>query len=767
MNQESLSRILVIDDNSAIHDDFRKILSAERSTGAIEDLESELFGMAPAAPAAKRESYHIDSAYQGQDGHSLVKRSIETGDRYPVAFVDMRMPPGWDGLETIEKLWEVDPDLQVVICTAYSDYSWEDIVAKFGSRDRLLILKKPFDTAEVSQLACALTEKWRLARHAHLKLNQLRAMVDEQTRELEEANRRLMTEVEQRKLSEDRYSLAARGANDGLWDWDLESGTVYYSPRWKAMLGYGEDEVGDSPDDWKRLIHPDDLSRFVADLEEHFAGLRDQLHVELRMRHHDGTDRWMLCRGIAVHEGEGPAVRAAGSLTDITDRKVAEEQLRFEALHDALTGLANRALLSDRLQHALHRAKRDPSYRFAVMIIDLDCFKVINDSLGHLIGDRLLMEIGRRLVACARRVDTIARIPRDHVARFGGDEFVMLLEGLRDPIDSVRVAERVHAALAEPFRTDGRTLNTFASIGIATGNPGYERAEEVLRDADAALYQAKGAGKACTRMFDPEMHARAMARWSIEADLRQAIERKELVLHYQPIVDVEGEIVAMEALVRWTHPTRGFLPPDVFIPIAEETGLIVPLGRWVMREACEQLHAWRTASPALGVSVNVSNRQFSSPGFIEDVVAIIAESGVDPSALRVEITETTAMRDTRSTIASLERLRDLGVSIYMDDFGTGYSSLGQLHRMPIDALKIDRDFVAAMDRDHVSESIVEAITALAHAMNLRVIAEGVETEEQAERLRRIGCDHLQGYHFGRPMPAEAVAERLMPRKKAG
>jgi diguanylate cyclase (GGDEF)-like protein/PAS domain S-box-containing protein len=578
----------------------------------------------------------------------------------------------------------------------------------------------------------------------------------ERNRALAATQDRLLAEVAQRKRSEYRYSLAAQGANDGLWDWDVDAGRVFYSRRWKEMLGYEDAEIGDSLAEWTDRVHADDLPRLQADIDALLRREIENLSVEFRVRHRDGHYRWVLCRGIAVNDPERETLRAAGSLTNITDRKLAEEQLRFEAMHDSLTGLANRSLLADRLTHSLARSNRDPNNRFALLYIDLDEFKVINDSLGHQIGDKLLIEVSRRLATCARKVDTIARIPGDHVARIGGDEFVMLLEDLKSPADALRVADRIHAALAEPFNLGGHDLVARGSVGIATSDAGYSRPEEVLRDADTALYQAKQAGKSCTCMFDPQMHQRAMARWSTETELRRAIDRDEFELHYQPIVDGSGRLAALESLVRWRHPTRGMVPPNDFIPIAEETGLIVPLGKLVLAAACRQLRRWQREIPSLGqlaVGVNISYRQFVSPAVVDDVARILDETGLSPQSLRLEVTETTAMQNAAQTIETMARLRAMGVLIYMDDFGTGYSSLSQLRRMPLDALKIDREFVKEMGRDATGSSIVDSIIALGHTMNLRVIAEGVETGEQAARLAHAGCDYLQGYHFGRPLPA--------------
>ena len=582
----------------------------------------------------------------------------------------------------------------------------------------------------------------------------------EQNRALAAAQEHLLAEVEQRKRTEYRYSLAAQGANDGLWDWNVETGHVYYSPRWKAMLGYEEAEIGDQLAEWLDRVHADDLLRLRADIDAQLRHKNENLSSEFRIRHRDGEYRWVLCRGIAVRDPERGSLRAAGSLTNISDRKLAEETLRFEATHDSLTGLANRSLLTDRLTHSLARNNRRPENRFALLYIDLDEFKVINDSLGHQVGDKLLIEVARRLSACARKVDTIARVPSDHVARIGGDEFVMLLEDLASPEDALRVAERIHSALSEPFNLGIHDLVARGSIGIATSDAGYSRPEEVLRDADIALYQAKQAGKGCTCMFDPKMHQRAMTRWSTETELRHAIERDEFEVHYQPIVDGAGQLAALEALVRWRHPVRGLVMPDAFISIAEETGLIVPLGKLVLANACRQVRRWQCEIPSLAhiaVGVNISHRQFVSPAVVDDLARILHETGLAPQSLRLEVTETTAMQNPTQTIETMERLRAMGVLIYMDDFGTGYSSLSQLRRMPLDALKIDREFVKEMNRDATSRSIVDSIIALAHMMGLRVIAEGVETAEQAVRLADSGCDYLQGYHFGRPMPAAEVA----------
>ncbi len=761
MNTAENKRILIVDDNPAIHEDFKKILAPAQSNDELDALESSLFG--ESRPKTPQEVYVVDSAFQGQEALEMVRQSVHDANRYALAFIDMRMPPGWDGMETIEKIWQVDADIQIVLCTAYSDYSWDEINNRFGAADRLLILKKPYDTIEVCQLASALSKKWHLARHAHLKLNQLKGMVAEQTEELQKTNEELLLEVKRHAEAENRYRLAETGANDGLWDWDINAGTVYFSPRWKAMLGYKSDDIGTSPDEWFKRVHPDDLAALRAACAEHFAGATEQLRGECRLLHQDGQYRWMLYRGVAIKDDQGKVVRAAGSFTDITERKMAEEQLRFEALHDALTGLANRVKLSDRIGDAICRLKRDPAHRFAVMFLDLDRFKVINDSLGHLIGDKFLVEIARRLSGFIRAGDELLQASRDDVARLGGDEFVLVVDNITHDTDVLRIAQRLHDAVAEPIVIDGHTLHSAVSIGIAIAHEGYSNVTEILRDADTALYQAKAGGRSCTKIFDPAMHQKAMAQWRTESELRAAIDNQELRVFYQPVVASNGALVSIEALIRWQHPQRGLLEPDEFLPIAEESDLIVRLGRWVALEACRQVRIWQTKFPKhhdLPVSVNMSSKQFALPGFVEEVSQVLNRAGLSPQSLRLEVTETVAMRDAHATVQTLLRLRAMGVLIDVDDFGTGYSSLSYLHRMPINALKIDRSFVSSIFDDKVSAHIVQAITLLAHSLQVDVVAEGVESVSLLSSVRSMGCDYFQGYCIARPMCAADMESYL-------
>jgi diguanylate cyclase (GGDEF)-like protein len=464
----------------------------------------------------------------------------------------------------------------------------------------------------------------------------------------------------------------------------------------------------------------------------------------------------VLCRGLAVREEHEHATRMAGSQSDVTHRKLAEEQLAHRAFYDPLTNLPNRALFIDRLRQALRRASRRKDYLFAVLFLDVDRFKMVNDSLGHMAGDRLLVMIARRLELSLR--------PGDTVARLGGDEFTVLLDDIRDVTDATRVADRIQRELEMPFNVGGQELFTSASIGIALSATGYERPEDILRDSDTAMYKAKAQGKARHAMFDTGMHERAVILLQMEADLRRAIERSELRVHYQPIVSLQtGRIAGVEALARWQHPVRGLVAPGEFIPIAEETGLIMPIGRWVLVEACRQMALWRDAfgpQYPLEVAVNLSGRQLSLPDLVGQIGEVLRESGLEPARLRLEITESVVMEHPEVVSTMLQELRQLGVKLSIDDFGTGYSSLAYLQRFPADTLKIDRSFVSPMGSHGENSEIARTIVTIGHNLGMRVVAEGVETAEQLAHLRGLSCEGAQGYFISKPLSSEDVSQLI-------
>jgi diguanylate cyclase (GGDEF)-like protein len=616
--REQNRRILIIDDNASIHQDFRKVLAAgtePSGQATLEILEASLFGDPVAATA--RPNFEIDSAYQGQEGVALAASALADGRPYCLAFVDMRMPPGWDGLQTIERLWAADSHIQVVICSAHTDYDWSEVVTRLGHSDSLLVLRKPAEPIEVLQCATALSRKWQNER-----------LVRDQVLQLE-----------------DLISARTKG---------LEAATL---------------------------------------------------------------------------------------------------QLRHLATHDALTGLPNRVLLDDRLLQAIAHADRDLR-AFALLICDLDRFKLINDSLGHRAGDELLQEVGRRLVTVVRTADT--------VARFGGDEFVLIGTSIGDSERAADLASRVMTVLQAPIRISGIDIHVSPSIGIAMYPDDGASIQALLAHADAAMYSAKRSGRGTFRRYSQGMHAGSEERVYLESDLHTAVSAQQFQLYYQPKVDTRtGEVRSAEALIRWRHPTRGILPPGEFIPLAEECGLIGAIGDWVVREACRQARAWQDDGvPPLRVSVNLSASQFRDGGLVDNIRGALADAGLDARYLEVELTESAVMSDPEQSIAVLEQLSAMGVLVSVDDFGTGYSSMSYLRRFPIDKLKIDRVFIDEIVSRPEDASIVRAIVLLAHSLRLKVVAEGVETPAQLDFLKAAGCDEYQGYHFSRPLPAPDF-ERLV------
>ncbi len=557
----------------------------------------------------------------------------------------------------------------------------------------------------------------------------------------------------QRKLreSEQRYALAVRGSTDGLWDWDLQTDRVYFSPRWKQMLGYAEDQIGEDPDEWFRRIASRDLPDFQSALDRHIQGETEHLEVELEMQHADGSPRWMLCRAAAVRNEQGRAVRIAGSLADLTRIRRAERELRVAAETDQLTGLANRRQIKRHIDRLLAQLAESPDRTAALFFVDLDRFKVVNDSLGHDAGDRLLQSMAERLRRQLR--------PDDTIGRFGGDEFVILLSRVGDAGNATRIAHRLLRACEQPIELDGRSLSLTASIGVVGDLAAYAGADEALRDADAAMYQAKHAGKNRFHLFDHRMHDAALERLDLEADLKHADFDAQFRLCFQPLVQLEdGRLDALEALVRWEHPRRGMVPPDRFIPMAEETGLIVPLGAWVLRTACRRLRELRDRGLAreVRINVNVSRRQLIDPALIQTVRDALAEHRLDPADLELEVTESAIMTQPDQLSPTLEALREMGVELALDDFGTGHSSLSCLHGFPLQTLKIDRSFVWNMRDEPEYTAVVGAIIALADHLGLDVVAEGIETREQIATLIELGCRLGQGFYFARPLAFEQL-----------
>jgi diguanylate cyclase (GGDEF)-like protein/PAS domain S-box-containing protein len=551
--------------------------------------------------------------------------------------------------------------------------------------------------------------------------------------------------------SEERYSLAAVGSKDGLWDWDIERDRVYYSLRWKTMLGFGEDEIGEGLSDWFDLVHPEDLDDLQEAFSNHLEGKSRNFEAECRLRRRDENYIWVLVRGMAVRGEDGKATRMAGSQSDIHQRKLAEQELYQGAFHDSLTGLGNRMLFIERLQMALARAKRHPDYNFAILFMDLDRFKIINDSLGHLAGDQLLKAFAEQLEATLRQVDT--------VSRFGGDEFAVLLDDVSELRDAQTCADRILGNLSKPFRISGREVFISASIGIVLSSKGYEKPEVMLRDADTAMYRAKLEGDSCTQTFDKKMHIEAFATWQLENDLRVALRDRQFRMWYQPIIDVhKNRVAGCEALIRWQHPRRGLLAPGRFLKAAEEAGMLDSVSWWALEESCRTARLWQEQFPSedpVSVSVNIAGVQFARGDVVKKVRGILEQTRLDPSSLKLEITED-SVREIGAAVTILKDLRDLGIQLHLDDFGTGYASLSYLYQLPLAISKIDRSFISEMDRSRGNQQVVRAMVNLIHDLGMEVTVEGVETEEQCAFVESLGCEFAQGFYYSKPLATESL-----------
>ncbi len=624
-------RVLVIDDNPSIHEDIRSIFQTP-DTLQLDTLTSQVLGRdtEPQQPDTTI-PVRIDSAYQGREGLDAVVSALKRGEPYELAIVDMRMPPGWDGLETIERLWQADPSIQVVICTAFSDYQWSHINDRLGHRDSLLVLKKPFDAVEVAQMVYALTTKWRSAQA------------------LEAKNQRL--------------------------------------------------------------------------------------------------------------------IQAIGQLSEeIKRRSDTEQVLQHQVMHDALTSMPNRTYVTNQVERCVLKAKREPGYRFGLMFIDLDRFKYINDSLGHRAGDDLLVMVANRLQEARHLICTTPNVEDMVAARLGGDEFVVLLAGVENESALIEQSQSLHETLTGVYMVDGHEIPVQTSIGVVLCGSEYDDVGLVLRDADTALYAAKENGRARYALYDQAMHTRVARRMLLERELRHATERGQISLAYQPIVSLDhGRIIEFEALLRWSHPELGVISPAEFLPVAEETGQIIELGEWVLIRACEQYKHWVRNVPNLQdliMSVNVSPVQFAVADFPKDVYAVIKQTGVDPSKIQLEVTETAIMSNRDRVIEQINQLADMGHPIAMDDFGKGHSSLACLHEMPFSILKIDQNFVKQIDIQGKYINTIKAVVEMSHNRNITVVAEGIETVAQLSQLQAVECDLGQGYLFS-PAVSPKQAEDML------
>jgi len=646
---------------------------------------------------------------------------IKTASQPSVILLDLHLPDA-KGLDGFERISRIAPGVPIIILTNFNEEATAACAVRAGAQDYLV--KREVNAALLHRAILYAIERQR-------------------------------TEQALLKVKE-RYALAATGANDCIWDWEADGGSAYFSPRWNDLVGLSVDDEPGGINDWFDRVHPEDIAELRQRMNARSEQARHNFEHEHRLRREDGEYIWVYARGVVIADSAGRPVRMAGSISSITKRKETEQQLIHRALHDSLTGLPNRVLFIDRLQQALRRYKRDQRLRFAVLYFDLDRFKFVNDSLGHSAGDSLLVSIARRLFSVIR--------PGDTVARMGGDEFAVLVSDIADESDTAQVAERIHTLFQHEFSVAGRGMYTSASIGVAIVADQYEEPDEILRDADLAMYRAKRSEAENTAIFDRTMHDAAISRLNLETDLRRALDRGEFVIYYQPIVTLdERRIVGFEALLRWLHPERGIVEPEGFLSVIEDTGMLASLSWWVLDQACRQIAEWNKLfvnGTRLSMSVNVSASMFQSDDAARRVKDIVDDSGLRPGDVALELTERDCMEHEEMTRNILAELRRFGIKIHMDDFGTGYSSLSYLQRCSYDTLKIDRSFIQNIGDEKQSTAIIQTIVGLGRMLNMNVVAEGVESESQMDALRSMNCPEAQGFWFSRPVPPVEVGRML-------
>ncbi len=732
-------RILIVDDTASIHEDFRKILAHADAPGdSLSDAEAALFGT---PVSASLEHFFLDSAFQGREALDKVQAALDHDAPYAMAFIDMRMPPGWDGLETIERLWQVDPKLQIALCTAYSDYSWEDITERLQLGDRLLILKKPFDAIEIRQMASALTVKWQMTEDAALKMDQLEQAVEERTRELADAN----------IIVQNSPTILYRLRGE-------PSFTLMYISHNITKFGHLAAQLVASPDWAQTLIHPADQAKvrsaMLRILDRDVAGAS----IEFRMRTGDGAFRWVENRYIPVRNDQGQLVEVEGIILDITERKLAEEKMALMARTDSLTGLANRATLIERLHQAFAAARRGAA-PFAMFYLDLDHFKRINDTLGHPIGDLLLQEVSRRIKACTRENDVVARL--------GGDEFAILQLDVDEATHCAALATKIRDTLVLPYSLEGNEVRISVSIGISLYSPQTLSAESLMAQSDMALYRSKDQGRNQFHFHSEEINQEVTERVTLANDLKLALERDELHLHYLPEVDLgTGKILGMAAQVRWLHPQRGWLEAEDFMPAAEKTGIVIALGHWLLDQACRQMRAWRdqnVAPPLIAIHLSLVQLK-TGPELIYDVLRTTARWDLCPWDLRFDVTEGTLAQTKWTHNDILPRLCELGVKIAIDDFGTEYSSFDYLKTYRVNHLKLAQRFLDSASSDPDNAMTLRAILNFAREVGIGVTAEGVETQEQRTTLISNGTP--LGHSPGMAVDSDQAGELLKARSAA-
>ncbi|RMX21278.1 EAL domain-containing protein [Legionella jordanis] len=720
-------KVLIIDDNPAIHADFKKILGPKESIEhlRLNSLDSQLFD--EPSNISGFPHFKLDSAMQGYEAVVKVDQALKQNEPYAVAFLDIRMPPGIDGIETAKKIWQLDPNIQIVLCTAYSDYTWEETIRYLGQRDNLLILKKPFDPITVRQLCCALSHKWQLLQESREYTEQLENKIQERTQSLQEL------------LSVTRSTLESSA--DGILVMNNLNQVIDFNENLRKLFKIPDEVI--SSKDANYLLHYIAQKISQSDIFLTLAEKLSKSNSKTKTISLKCKDNHILEIYTQPYKMKDKVSGRIWCFRDITKRAQLEEQLQYQATHDSLTDLPNRILLTERLSQILSQSRRHGNH-FCVLFVDLDRFKLINDSFNHIAGDKLLQDVVRRLRAVMREEDILARL--------GGDEFIAVLDSLQDEAHTANIAQKLLEVFSEPFIINGHEITVTASIGIATYPRDGESIDELLRNADIAMYRAKEQGGNQFQFYTHSLGQKSLAKLTLESELHRAIENEEFILCYQPQIDLATrKLVSAEALIRWQHPERGIILPIDFIPVAEESGLIIPIGEWVLREACRQNKRWQELGfPRIRVAVNVATKQLKQRNFKTVVERILTETGLNPQDLEIEITENIVLTG-REAMSIFNDLKQLGVNLALDNFGSGYTILNHLKLFPIDRLKIDPSYITHIHSSKVDEIIIEAIITLAKNLNLDVLAEGVESKEQIDFLKDRQCNGVQGYYFCKPL----------------